>query len=149
MVCPMQKTHLGEDTRVDGTSNNLATYGRGGKRFTHRGETLTVIEWSRKTGIPKRTINARHAAGKSVVEILDPDKLIKSGPHTQREKLELSGATASYTVWAKRVGIPVGALRNLVGRGWKLSWDHDSHETTIKGVWTAPERGRVEESDCF
>ncbi|WP_147435502.1 hypothetical protein [Paenirhodobacter hankyongi] len=50
------------------------TWARGtpAKRLTHEGETLTLAEWSARTGLKVLTIKNRLRAGRSIAEALDP-----------------------------------------------------------------------------
>ncbi len=55
---------------------------RSNRRVTFKGETLTMAEWSRKTGISQRVIQARLNAGRSAEEVLHVGYL----PHRCRQR---------------------------------------------------------------
>lgn len=54
--------------------------------ITHNGETLTIHQWSIRTGIPPRTIAYRHAEGWPVEEVLSPVKRFSNIKRHRREQ---------------------------------------------------------------
>lgn len=87
------------------------------KRLFYRGESLTVREWSKKTGIPYYTLWARiHRYGW-------PLKYALTAPlsTTAFDTITFRGVTMTVSEWASIVGIPTDALRlRLTRYGWPV-----------------------------
>ena len=66
---------------------------RANRRLTHGGETLTVVEWSERTGVPDHTIRNRLKQGLPVEGVLAPATRSHTGPRKRR------GARPEYVAW--------------------------------------------------
>lgn len=82
------------------------------RHITFRGETKTLSEWSRITGVPSTTIGKRLDLGWPV------EKAFKSG--SQHEvQVEFMGRTQSIRQWADETGIKYSTLHARIMRmGW-------------------------------
>ena len=77
--------------------------------LTHKGLTLSVREWSARTGIKPATIRFRLARGHTVAEALTTP--------TQETALTHDGLTLSVSAWARRTGLPLTTIRGRLERG--------------------------------
>lgn len=83
------------------------------RMLTAFGETLTLSEWSRRTGIPYGTISSRiYESGWSI-----EDALTKKENPTHRFII-LDDERLTLSQWSRRTGIPYGCLKRRFQRGW-------------------------------
>lgn len=75
--------------------------------ITHDGETLTIKQWSQRTGIPAFKIYSRLSLGWSVAEAL-------SGPVV----ITFNGETLTIPEWSERTGLSELAIKARVREGW-------------------------------
>jgi hypothetical protein len=81
------------------------------KTLTFNGETRTLSEWAKLTGIPRGTLKGRLTVHKWTVERTLTTPL-------QRTFLTYKGKTKSLREWAEIVGIPRQLLSRRAGYGW-------------------------------
>lgn len=79
------------------------------KLYTHNGETLTLKDWSRRTGIPKATLADRVGRGMPIGDAIDPDHHPKKNVTYTHD-----GQTLTLGEWARRTGIKYSTLRHRV-----------------------------------
>jgi len=80
--------------------------------ITHNGETLTLVEWSERTGIGRHTIAKRLGKyGWSVERALTGNIQAKDGNTA-------FGKTLFTPEWSLRTGIPVSTINMRLWRGW-------------------------------
>lgn len=95
------------------TPTEQARNTRRNKFLTLNGQTLTVAEWSEKTGINQSTLHTRMKIGLS-------DKDCLEIPIQKNKRLiAYNGETLSLTEWAKRLGLGVEAVRTRLQR-WPI-----------------------------
>lgn len=81
--------------------------------LTHNGETLTLREWSERTGIKAGTLASRLQQGWSIERTLTAP----TGQRYQGVKLTYNGETLSPREWSERTGIPEATIRRRMGAG--------------------------------
>lgn len=89
--------------------------------ITANGETLTITEWSRRTGLTYPKITRRLANGWPPEEALfTPANIIKRpnniDPYVRN--ITVDGVTLSIADWVKRTGISGNTIRGRLRRGW-------------------------------
>lgn len=88
---------------------------RGNNRLlTHAGETLTLAEWSRRTGIKESTIRARLAKGGST------DAALSTPCKPWAMLLQWKGRTQSMSAWAREYGLDQSLVSYRLKSGWTL-----------------------------
>jgi hypothetical protein len=80
--------------------------------LTVNGETRTVVEWARLTGIPSDTIYRRLHEGWPNETILFP-----AGG---RRYVTFNGETLRLSEWARRLGVAVSTIHRRLADGWPL-----------------------------
>lgn len=88
---------------------------RSNRLLTFRGETLTLTEWSERTGIDRGAITARLKRGWSIERTLT---LADGQPHSL---LSHNGETLHMAEWSRRTGLSVTAIRLRLKRGWTIA----------------------------
>jgi hypothetical protein len=87
---------------------------RANQTITHGGETLTVAEWSERTGIKAPRLYWRLHRGLPPEEILSTDD--RRAPIT----LTHAGITLTLHEWASRLGVKSGTLWYRLRNGWPV-----------------------------
>jgi predicted DNA-binding transcriptional regulator AlpA len=82
-----------------------------GKTLTFNGETLTVKQWSERTGINRHTINYRLRQGWSIEAVLTT---AISGTITH------DGKTMAISEWSRLTGIKEHTIYHRLKRGWSI-----------------------------
>jgi hypothetical protein len=83
-------------------------------RLTYLGETLSVSEWARRTGLGVPTIFSRIRLGWPTDKVLTIPKHRKTIPLTYR------GRTLSLCEWGRRTGLTAQTIKNRLDRGWSI-----------------------------
>lgn len=86
------------------------------RRHEHNGTNLTLTEWSKETGISKKTLNSRTNRGWSVEKVLTTPPGKTYGPHPQ--KYSCSGKSLTVLEWAEELGVKPSTLGTRLARGW-------------------------------
>ena len=82
--------------------------------IAYNGETLPVVSWAERTGIPANTIYDRLRHGWDAARILET-------PETKTLRMiERCGETRSLTDWCRVVGIAPGIVFSRLQRGWDV-----------------------------
>lgn len=85
------------------------------RMITYKDETLTLEEWSQRTGILSDTIAHRLKRGWST------EKALEAGLYdTAKKYIEFNGQTKSLSEWAKLTGIPTPNLLYRIKAGWSI-----------------------------
>lgn len=121
------------------TGTRGKTYTR--RLITHAGETLSVSEWSKRTGLQCETLLNRIRAGWTYEQVvtlpkgarpsvarvrqqpLPTHRATRTKPRARRTPTNLitfNGTSLTVSGWAKRVGIGRTALHNRLKQGWPL-----------------------------
>ena len=100
-------------------------------RYTYKGETLTVPEWARRTGVPESRIRHRLNNCWTLEEALTAPKRERctSGASPtldhnvikvpgQPAAIRFNGLTLTYREWSERTGIPAVTIHKRVKMGW-------------------------------
>ena len=93
--------------------------------LSHHGETLTISEWSRRTGLPWKTIANRIEAGLPSGDILSPERRPRSGPRKlsesqAREAIDRLAAGESSSKIAVSYDVTYGCIQKLHrGESWR------------------------------
>jgi hypothetical protein len=96
-------------------------------RITFQGETLSIREWSTKTGIPRNTLAARLYCGWTAEKILSTPYKVRrprrKGPAPApkgRFKVFMTagGRTQPLKSWADELGVSDRSIRGRIRRGW-------------------------------
>lgn len=87
--------------------------------ITYNGETHSLTEWSRITGIARGTIYARLAYGATVEEALDPGNH-RHGPKSKQIPITYNGETHCIAEWERRLGINKRVAYHRLARGWTV-----------------------------
>lgn len=94
------------------------------RTITSQGVTLTVAEWSRRTGIGRDTIAARiDILGWSTDDAVSIDSRDKDKSNRRwLEPIEFNGKKLTIQEWSAETGISVAAIRSrLYRRNWPVS----------------------------
>lgn len=89
--------------------------------ITHDGETLTIKQWSQRTGIPAFKIYSRLALGWSVADALsgpNEAKHIAEAPKTGPKVITFQGDTLTIPQWSERTGISIKNIHNRLRANW-------------------------------
>lgn len=94
-------------------------------RHDHAGQSLTITEWSRLTGIGKATISSRLNSGRSFAEAIDPEFKRKprcfNGLPIRKPKLyTVNGVSKSLSEWANEYSVSYHSLAQRLKRGMTL-----------------------------
>lgn len=81
-------------------------------RYEYNGNSMTISEWSRETGLPKTTISGRIAMGWDIKDVMEK-------PVMQAERFELNGESKTLAEWSEDIGIRPGSLKKRI-RKWGL-----------------------------
>ena len=95
------------------TAREQAANRRNLQLVTFNGVSLTITDWSRKTGIPLAALFARFAKGWS------PERCLTQLPK-KLPPIEFAGESLSIQEWATRVGINVATLHYRLRIGWSV-----------------------------
>ena len=89
-------------------------------RLTLDDETLTVAEWSHRTGIRMNTIHRRMREGLSASRILAPGKQFSGVVQTRADwkRLTMNGETLTVSEWARKTGVSIEAIYRRIRHGW-------------------------------
>lgn len=87
---------------------------RNGRKYTLRGVTLSLKDWSVRVGVPYRTLLARHRAGWPAGRALSE---AVAAPTTG---IQFRGRTLTVTQWAVELGINSKSLRSRLSKGWDM-----------------------------
>ncbi len=90
------------------------------KLLTHQGETLCVVEWAEKTGIPKGIIRNRIRAKWSVEKILTTPVDPRTGRRPNAELLTRNGKTQTIRAWLKELGMSTPCYSRRRSVGWSI-----------------------------
>ena len=87
-----------------------------------KGQSLTVSDWSKKTGLPRHVIYRRMELGWSVRDILTTPVNLRCSRGGGREPLMLTfdGQTRSLREWAEHIGIRRCTLYQRLFEGWSV-----------------------------
>ena len=92
-------------------SNNKTT----NRMITYNGETLTLSEWERKTGVSSTTIAYRLNVGWPIGEAME------TAPHATKNKyIEFNGQTKSLEEWSEITDISKPNLIYRINAGWDI-----------------------------
>lgn len=95
-----------------------ATGRRAVRRLEYGGESQTVKEWSRRTGVPEPTIYCRIAAGRPVAEVLGfKEVTIRYLIRTPPRLYTYGGESCTAREWAKRLHLSRGRFYGRVREG--------------------------------
>lgn len=90
---------------------------RSNHTLTHNGESLTIAQWARRTGLRERTIRRRIVEyGWSVSDALTKELVPASKPRFE-VLITIDNATHSLIEWARLSGIPSSTIYNRRARG--------------------------------
>jgi hypothetical protein len=95
------------------------------RRLTHHGETLTVMEWADRLGVPYALLRRRIDNGWSLDEAaalpsLPKGRTIHRGNYGVRHRITHAGATATIAEWSRRTGIDRQTLSSRLRSGWPV-----------------------------
>lgn len=114
-----------ENCRWITRSQNLRNC-RSNRIVTFNGDSLALIEWSERTGIPYSALVARLNKGWSVEQALTQP----ARPQLRRTT-EINGERISVSEAAKRTGLSQYAIYNRMRRGWEPSRAMTETRTTL------------------
>lgn len=97
------------------TQKQQARNRRSNRIITINGDSLTISEWSEKTGVSKLLIQARAAKGWKPEECICPDKNFTGKGY---RLITHKGMTMTIMNWAKYLNIPHECLRSRLKKGW-------------------------------
>lgn len=86
------------------------------RTLTHNSITLTIPEWSKRTGISSPTIHIRLNAGLPIEQVLTPGKIAKPA-----QTYEHNGEALTAKEWSARTGIKVDTLKHRISKGWSIA----------------------------
>lgn len=81
---------------------------------------MTVMEWSKKLGVPVNTLNTRLARGWTGEECLSGKRAGEKVPNKSARWITHNGETLTLTQWANRIGTPMKTLHRQLSRGWSI-----------------------------
>ena len=87
-------------------------------RLTFNGETLTIIEWSRKLNLATSVINYRLKRNWPVEKVLMPEKNSEQTRFQAGKYLTFEGRTLPLSAWAKEFGLKDSTLHQRLKYGW-------------------------------
>lgn len=105
------------------------------KRYTHDGQSHTVPEWSKITGVPANTIRSRLEAGRTIGEALSTTRFPRHRPkraHAPRKwrqaarprpkeyRHHYAGKGQSLAAWAAEYGMNQKTLASRIAQGWTI-----------------------------
>ena len=93
---------------IDEQANNT----RANRFITHKGETLTLMQWSRRTGVRRETIANRINKG------WDIERALYESTDSFKRMITIGGITKSVTGWAKHRRILAGTIHQRLSSGW-------------------------------
>lgn len=111
------------------------------RQVSYAGETLSIAEWSRRTGIKYGTLVRRLSRGVPLAKALAPERCnaaeanvhgASARPHSQ---LEFEGKTLTLAEWAEAKNVPLPTLIGRLRRGWSVT-------ETLTGMRPGVRRGR-------
>ena len=83
--------------------------------ITVRGETKSMSEWSRLTGIDRRTLDRRLSAGRPL-----PLAFAAPSQRAMADTITYQNRTMTISAWAKEIGIKHRTLRQRLLYGWTV-----------------------------
>lgn len=86
---------------------------RGNRHITHNGETLTLVEWEEKLGLPNHCLASRLSRGWNEITAL-------TTPVIPWTTITYKGETRTVKEWAKELGFKVATVRGRLDRGWDI-----------------------------
>lgn len=89
----------------------------------HNGESLSLMQWSRKLGMNYDQIRARHRTGWSTKDIIESPKNLYhvERKHTDKSRLlTYDGQVLTVAQWAKKLGVSYEVLRGRLRYGWDV-----------------------------
>jgi len=92
-------------------------------RLTYNGETLSLAQWAKKTGLTYDQIRARYRMGWDIKDIIESPKGVYhvERRHTDKSRLiEHNGQILTVAQWAKRLGTSYDVLRSRLRYGWSI-----------------------------
>lgn len=99
---------------------------KGNNHFiTYCGETKTISQWAKETGVPQRTIWDRLQYGWELDKVLSAEKF------SIRTPLTLNGQTMCIMDWARKTGLGESTIRRRLKLGWSVE---KALTTQIKGI---------------
>ncbi|MDO8985572.1 hypothetical protein [Cypionkella sp.] len=87
--------------------------------ITHNGETLTITQWSKRSGVPAFKIYSRLALGWSEAEaITRPKQVVTDSTSSAPKLITHNGETLNAADWSNRTGISRVLILQRLARGW-------------------------------
>lgn len=89
------------------------------RKIAHNGETLSISEWAKRTGISEGTLERRINASKMAID----EALSVPVGCTKRQVetvLSFNGQNKALIQWAKEFGLSAQAVRKRIARGWSV-----------------------------
>ena len=99
---------------------------RSNRKISHSGETKTLMQWERATGINHAVIADRLNRGWATEKALT-----EPTAHTPKRQITFRGKTQNLSEWAREAGLSVSVLHERLNYGW-----------SIKDAVTTPTGGR-------
>lgn len=93
--------------------------------ITYCGETKTISQWSKETGVPQRTIWDRLQYGWEL------DKVLSAENFSIQTPLSFDGQTMCIMDWARKTGIGEATIRKRLKLGWSVE---KALTTKVKGI---------------
>lgn len=87
---------------------------RNNHRLTYKGETKTVTQWAKLTGLPAAAILSRIRYGWS------PDEIIETPSGGKSETIVYDGITEKISYWSKVTGFSAHTIRMRLRAGWSV-----------------------------
>lgn len=88
------------------------------RKFEHNGKNLTLAEWSKETGISKKTLNSRTNRGWPVEKVLTTPPGKTYGPTPTR--YSCGGKSLTVLEWAEELGVKPSTIDTRLQRGWSI-----------------------------
>lgn len=88
--------------------------------LSHRGERLSIQQWSERTGIKRSTLERRLRRGWSVSEALEKPVNNTAGRLKPSRFITHAGITLSLSAWSRRTGIPRDTISWRISKGWDM-----------------------------
>lgn len=99
--------------------NNRST----NRLIAYRGETKTISQWARETGVKAGTIHWRLKSNILVKDLFSKERLKLRIDQTKRKGvriLEYKGVRETMSYWGRKTGIGVATLWMRLERGWPI-----------------------------
>jgi hypothetical protein len=88
---------------------------RNNKRYTMDGESLTIPEWSDKTGVPIQLICSRIYSLRWPIQ-----KALSYEANFNRRQITFNGLTKTLTEWSEHTGLSRGKIKKRLRRHWTI-----------------------------